>query len=127
MKKTQPGMRWWLVIQLMLFPLGAHANAIIPYMIVPWGQVFLLPLVIIIEGVILQRLLGGKLRSILFQSFAANLLSTALGAALYFATMPLVGNRLFDWWSSGGFSAKPYSTTVSRMQGAPSTAGTPRQ
>ncbi len=87
-------------------PLTARADAIIPYMAVPWGQVFLLPLVILIEGSILYSVAGGRILSAMFQSFIANIVSTVLGAILYFATMPLVGDHLFQWWFKGGFASE---------------------
>jgi hypothetical protein len=88
------------------FPLSAHANAIVPYMVVPWGQVFLLPLVILIEGAILYKLAGNRVMVAMFQSFLANIVSTVIGAALYFAIMPLVGRHLFEWWFKGGFASE---------------------
>lgn len=96
---------WWGILP-MCAPLTARADAMIPYMVVPWGQVFLLPVVIFVEGAILRSLLGGKVLSTLLQSFVANLVSTTLGAALYYATMPLVGDRLFYWWFKGGFASE---------------------
>jgi len=42
----------------------------------------------------------------LFQSFFANLVSTIIGAVLYIVTMPLVGDRLFQWWFKGGLSSE---------------------
>lgn len=95
---------WWPIV-LVCVPLTVHADAMIPYMVVPWGQVFLLPIVIFVEGYILRSLLGGNFRSALFQSSVANLASTILGAALYFTTMPLVGENIFYWWFNGGFSS----------------------
>lgn len=99
-------LRHWWCIYLACTPLAVHADAIIPYMVVPWGQVFLLPIVILVEGFILRSMLGGNFRSNLFQSLVANVASTILGAALYLATMPLVEESLFTWWFKGGFSAK---------------------
>jgi len=87
-------------------PAAAYADAIIPYMVVPWGQVFLLPLVVIVEAVILWRMLSGSFLSALGQSFVANLASTVLGAGLYFATLPAFGDPLFYWWFKGGFATK---------------------
>jgi hypothetical protein len=87
-------------------PVAAHADAIIPYMVVPWGQVFLLPLVVIVEAVVLWRMLRGRFLSALGQSFVANLASTVLGAGLYFATMAAFGEPLFYWWFKGGFATK---------------------
>ncbi len=87
-------------------PLEANANAIIPYMAVPWGQAFLLPIVILIEALVLWRLLSGRFPPVLGQSFVANLASTFVGAALYFATMPLIGEPLFQWWFKGGFASE---------------------
>ena len=75
-------------------------------MAVPWGQVALLPIVILVEGLLLWCLLGGRFPPALGQSFVANLASTLAGAALYFVTMPLVGEPLFQWWFKGSFSSE---------------------
>ena len=87
-----------------LAPCSAHADAIIPYMVVPWGQVFLLPLVIVVEAAILHSMLGGRFAAALGQSFVANLASTMLGAGIYFTTMTWAGDPLFDWWFKGDFA-----------------------
>ena len=55
---------------------------------------------------ILRRLAGGTALTVLFHTFVANLISTALGAALYFVTMPLVGDPLFYWWFKGEFASE---------------------
>lgn len=86
---------------IVVLPITARADAIIPYMVVPWGQVFLLPLVVLVESVILYRLAGGRFLSATFQSLIANVVSTALGAALYVLTMPLLADHLFEWWFKG--------------------------
>jgi hypothetical protein len=100
--------RWWAFALIISVSPTANADAIIPYMVVPWGQAVLLPLVIIIESVILNWMLGGSIRSNLFQSFVANLTSTALGFALYFATMPMVNDGIFHWWFLGEFSSEAF-------------------
>ena len=97
---------FWASVLLAIIPITARADAIIPYMVVPWGQVFLLPLVILMEAFILQRFLSGSFRSNLFQSFVANLASTVLGAVLYWTTQEIIGERLFHWWFKGGFSSE---------------------
>lgn len=91
---------------ILCFPFQARANAIIPYMVVPWGQLFLLPLVIFIEGKILHKLAGGKTSTALLQSLVANIISTAVGALIYLATMPLIEEKLFQWWFKGGFGSE---------------------
>jgi len=106
MKNRPTPLGLWWSIPLICIPATAHADAILPYMVVPWGQVFLLPIVILIEAIILWSLLHGRFRSTLFQSFVANLTSTILGVVLYVATMPLIGDRLFEWWFKGGFSSE---------------------
>lgn len=93
-------------VLLASLPLTAHADAIIPYMVVPWGQVFLLPFVILIEALVLKRILKGTFRSSFVQSFVANIVSTILGAILYFVTPSIFGERLFHWWFKGGFSSE---------------------
>src|SRR5258706_11390334 len=99
-KRHRTQLTRWSVL-LGCTPLAAHADAMIPYMVVPWGQVFLLPLVIIIEALILRALLGGGVLAILLQSFLANVASTLVGAVLYIGTMSLGGNAMFTWWFKG--------------------------
>jgi len=106
MRNIRSKIRYWWSIPFVCIPHIAYADAMIPYMVVPWGQVFLLPIVILIEAAILQRLLGGKFRTTIYQSSLANFTSTILGTALYLATMPLVGDRLFEWWFKGDFSSE---------------------
>lgn len=106
MTNTRLKLIYLWIISLVCIPLQAHADAIIPYMVVPWGQVFLLPLVILIEALILRSLLHEKFRTSLNQSFIANLASTFFGVVLYILTMPLFGNLLFEWSFKGGFSTE---------------------
>lgn len=101
MKNTRLNLLYLWSISLVCLPLQAHANAIIPYMVVPWGQVLLLPVVILIEALILRRLLREKFRTSLYLSFIANLASTILGAVLFVITMSVVGNFLFEWSFTG--------------------------
>lgn len=96
----------WLFAALSLYPMAARADAIIPYMAVPWGQAVLLPLVIVVEAVVLRRILGGRFLSAFVQSFVANLASTALGAGLYVLTMPALSEPLFYWWFKGRFATE---------------------
>ena len=96
----------WIGIPLAIIPIAAQADAIIPYMTVPWGQLFLLPLVILIEAVVLHRMLNGTFNSSLFQSFIANLGSTILGALLHLIIQGVIGEQLFHWWFDGGFSTQ---------------------
>lgn len=95
---------WWLIVGAI--PLYAHADAMIPYMVVPWGQVFLLPLVIIVEGAILRGFLGGGVVAVMLQSLVANVASTIAGAALYMSGMPFVGDPLFTWWFKGALGTE---------------------
>ncbi len=82
------------------------ADALIPYMVVPWGQLFLLPVIVLIEASILYALLGGTLLRVAFQSLVANLASTVLGCVLYVATSPLIGHSIFEWWFKGDFASE---------------------
>ena len=93
-------------VLLACMPIAAHANAIIPYMVVPWGQVYLLPLVILIEAVVIQRIMSGSFRSNFFQTLIANLASTALGALFFLITERIIGESLFRWWFKGEFSSE---------------------
>ena len=65
-----------------------------------------MPLVVAVEGVALWRFLGGRFPPALGQSFVANVVSTLVGAAVYFAAMPLFGQTLFDWWFKGVFATE---------------------
>jgi hypothetical protein len=80
---------------------SAHADALIPFMVVPWGQVVLLPLVVIVEGAILRVLLPGSWGAAMLQSLGANAASTLVGVALYVGCMFFVGNVLYSWWFMG--------------------------
>jgi hypothetical protein len=102
-----------LLIQLGLFLATAlftfkpaMADAIIPYMVVPWGQAFLLPLVIFLEALVLWKYLRGSFKSNLFQAFIANLVSTALGAASFVLVSGFLNSVVFEWWFKGGFSTE---------------------
>ena len=68
-------------------PVLAHADAIIPYVVVPWGQALLLPIVVIIEGLILVASLGGGVMATMLQSLVANVASTIVGGLIYVGTM----------------------------------------
>lgn len=94
----------WIAIIAFCVCDSAQADAIIPYMVVPWGQVFLLPLVISLEAIVLWKLLRGSFKSNLFQSLIANIVSTVLGAFSYVLVSGFFGNVVFEWWFKGGFS-----------------------
>jgi hypothetical protein len=89
-----------------LAPLSAHADAMIPYMVVPWGQVFLLPLVVIVEAAIIRGFLGGGVIAVTLQSLVANVASTIVGALIYISGMSLIGDPLFTWWFKGGLGTE---------------------
>jgi hypothetical protein len=78
----------------------------IPYLAVPWGQLLLLPVVVVVEAIVLRRSWGGRVAPILGQSFVANLTSTLVGAGLYRMTMGRLHEPLFDWWFKGGFGTE---------------------
>ena len=84
----------------------SNADAIIPYLAVPWGQAFLFPLVVLLEASVLWPYLKGRFLPLLGQSLVANCASTLIGALLYVATMPLVGDTLFQWWFKGDFASE---------------------
>jgi hypothetical protein len=90
-----------IVALLAAVPGAAYANAIIPYMAVPWGQVILLPLVVLAEAPFIRRHAGGSFGLAAWHSLLGNLASTVAGAAIYLATMALVGDSLFRFWSKG--------------------------
>jgi hypothetical protein len=94
-----------LFIVAACMPAVASANAIIPYMAVPWGQLLLFPAVVVIEATVLWRA-PVTFGQATLQSFLANLASTIVGAGLYLATMPLVGDRLFSFWFKGNFASE---------------------
>jgi hypothetical protein len=89
-----------------LAPFWAHADAMIPYMVVPWGQVFLLPLVVIVEAAILRGFLGGRVIAVTLQSLTANVASTIVGALIYVGGMSLIGAPLFTWWFKGALGTE---------------------
>ena len=103
---------WVFVAAIALFPNSAKADAMIPYMVVPWGQVFLFPVVVIVEAVVLRTTFVGRFAPVLFQSFVANLASTLVGSLMYLATMNVVGERLFYWWFKGGFGTEAIRNAV---------------
>lgn len=100
-----------LIISLLVLcnPLNAQANAILPYMAVPYGQAFLLPIVVLIESLILRRLAGRHLLIVLFQVFIANCVSTAIGAAIYF---PFLESPLFRWWEEAEIDSMPIISAI---------------
>lgn len=80
-----------------IVPAVAHADAIIPYIVVPWGQALLLPIVVIIEGLILVVLLGGRVTATMLQSLVANVASTLVGGIIYLGTMAFAGEPMYMW------------------------------
>lgn len=81
-------------------PAAASANALIPYMAVPWGQLFLFPMVVLIEAPFI-RTETIKFGRALFHSLIANIASTIVGAGLYLATMPHIDDQIFNYWFKG--------------------------
>jgi hypothetical protein len=105
--------RFYPVLSVALFACdSAMADAIIPYMVVPWGQLLLLPLVIVLEAFVLQKVLRGRFRANLFQSFIANLVSTALGAISFALASEFLNSIVFNWWFKGGFSEESVRSAV---------------
>ena len=88
-----------VALAVVVLPSTANANAIIPYLWVPVGQLFLFPVVVAVEGWLVWLSLRVGFWRILWRVLLANLASTAVGAALYFSSMPLVSKPLFDIWS----------------------------
>jgi hypothetical protein len=70
------------------------------------GQVFLLPLVVLIEAAFIRAFLGGSRLLALWHSFLMNLASTLLGVAMYIATGPLIGDSLYNFWWRSGFDGQ---------------------
>lgn len=89
-----------------MVPMVAHADAIIPYVVVPWGQALLLPIVVIIEGLILVASLGGGVVAAMLQSLVANVASTIVGGIIYFGTMTFVGEPMYMWVFRAGIFGK---------------------
>src|SRR3954469_25605769 len=83
---------------LLLLTREVHADGIIPYMVVPVGQAFLFPVVVLVEAVVLWRMLKRSFGRSLVTSSLANLASTAAGAALYFISMPILGDSMWSLW-----------------------------
>jgi len=92
-----------LAFALLLASAPALGDALIPYMWVPMGQLFLFPLVVLIEAVVILGILSGTKLQAIGHSFLMNLASTAVGAALYLATGPFIGDRLYKFWWNTGF------------------------
>ena len=84
-------------------PSQAYANAIIPYLVVPWGQVLLLPVVALVETPLVRHHLGGGIGLGVWQSLLANLASTLAGAALGLVAMRLFGDWLFGFWAGAQY------------------------
>jgi len=84
---------------VLTMPTLVWADALIPYLVVPLGEVLLFPLVVIIETLFVWILLEMPFWGALWRTFIANLASTAFGAILYFISMPLIGNPLWDVWT----------------------------
>jgi len=87
-------------------PVVAHADAIIPYVVVPWGQALLLPIVVIIEGLILVASLGGGVMATMLQSLLANVASTIVGGIIYVGTMTFAGEAMHMWVFKAGIFGK---------------------
>lgn len=85
-------------VAAVLLPQSAYANAIIPYLWVPVAQVFLFPIVILAESWLLTRWLKTTFWPTAGKCFVANLASTVVGAALYFSSMPLIGEPMWNFW-----------------------------
>lgn len=83
---------------VLTMPSLARADALIPYLVVPFGEVFLFPLVVLVETIFVKILLKMPFWGSLWRTALANLASTALGAVLYYMAMPLIGNPLWDVW-----------------------------
>lgn len=90
----------------------AFANAIIPYMAVPWGQAILFPIVVLAEAPFVRRHAGGGFVRAVWHSLLANLGSTIVGAVIYVAVMALVGESLFRFWSQGHLASGGMLRTV---------------
>lgn len=66
------------------------------------GQLFLFPLVVLVEAPIISAILRGTKAQAIGHSLLMNLASTLVGAALYVTTGPLIGDPLYQlWWNSG--------------------------
>ena len=75
----------------------AFADGILPFMTAPYGVVLLFPLVVLIEGAVILRMLGGRIRTALAHSFWCNLASTFLGVVLTLLVEYLFGKQIFLW------------------------------
>lgn len=91
------------LVVVLCVPSRAYANAIVPYMVVPWGQVLLLPIVALVETPLVRHHLGGGFGLGAWHSVLANLASTLAGAALGLVAMRLFGDWLFEYWSGAQY------------------------
>jgi hypothetical protein len=92
---------WLLVLVALAGP--AHADALLPYVVVPYAQVFLFPVIVIIEFVVLLLILKGRWWKVLLQSLLVNLASTLVGVGLSYATLMVVGDQIYAAWSKVSF------------------------
>lgn len=90
---------------VLLLPQSALANAIIPYMAAPWWQLFLFPLVVLIENMILNRVIEKSFWFSLLLCLISNLVSTIVGFVLYVLTMIQFGDNIFQWWAHNGIAS----------------------
>jgi hypothetical protein len=87
-----------LLVAMAALPQTAYANAIIPYLWVPVAQVFLFPVVVLAEAWLLSRWLKTAFWPTAGKCLVANLASTVVGAVIYFSSMPLIGEPLWNFW-----------------------------
>jgi len=105
-------LRLVILFAMALVSTQANANAIIPYMVVPWGQVVLLPIVVFIEAIIISKMIQSGFWKISLLCLLANIASTILGAVLYWFVLPNYSNSLFQWWFKGDFSTEPVRNII---------------
>ena len=101
-----------LFVMVLIIPSNAVANAIIPYMSVPWGQMFLFPLIVLIESIVLTVAIRKPFWISLTVSIIANLISTVLGAVIYVMTMIKISHHLFPWWANGHIGSKEIRSLI---------------
>jgi len=100
------------VILVVSWPGVARADAIIPFLWVPLGQLVLFPVVVAIEAAVIWRLLAGRKLAAVWHSLLVNLASTLVGAALYFATEPSLLPALNRVWWQGSFEYQGLRTML---------------
>lgn len=111
-RRVRPRSCWLFAAALVFVASEARADAILPYAIVPAGQIFLFPIVVLIEAGVFRWTLSGTVLGLLWQSFVANAVSAVGGFALQAATGRFIDDPVFTWWFKGGFGTEAIRNAI---------------